>query len=340
MAINSTSSISSENDIHAPISTWYRSPISRDTLKNLAQQNNVSAVVFLSAFLLFLIVTGYAAYTSIGSYWSIPAFFIYGGVWVFATSIVHETCHGTAFKNRALNEVVLFISGWMVQQTPTALRRTHARHHSSTAITSKDVEIVLTNPMSWSGFYLKQLADFNSIYYYFSTVFLCSVGKLDENTNNCVPQSLRPRVIVESRLYTTGYVLIIVASVVWQSFTPILMLLFPRIAGAPVHGFMLSTQHLGMAQNIHDHRYTTRSMRLNPILRVLYWNMNYHVEHHMFPIVPFHALPALNRELQKDLPLPTTGLWSAWKEINTTIKKQQSDKNYVHQPVFHSSSTT
>ena len=28
-----------------------------------------------------------------------------------------------------------------------------------------------------------------------------------------------------------------------------------------------------------------------PVHRYLYWNMNYHVEHHMFPLVPYHALP-------------------------------------------------
>ena len=33
---------------------------------------------------------------------------------------------------------------------------------------------------------------------------------------------------------------------------------------------------------------------MNPISRFIYWNMNYHVEHHMFPMVPYHALPRLH----------------------------------------------
>ena len=41
---------------------------------------------------------------------------------------------------------------------------------------------------------------------------------------------------------------------------------------------------------------------MNPISRFVYWNMNYHVEHHMFPMVPFHALPALHAEIKDDLP--------------------------------------
>jgi Na+-transporting NADH:ubiquinone oxidoreductase subunit F len=44
-----------------------------------------------------------------------------------------------------------------------------------------------------------------------------------------------------------------------------------------------------------DHRLNCRTVYMNPIHRFLYWNMNYHVEHHMFPLVPYHALPTAPR---------------------------------------------
>ena len=50
-------------------------------------------------------------------------------------------------------------------------------------------------------------------------------------------------------------------------------------------------QHIGLADNVIDHRLNTRTVYMNPITRFIYWNMNYHVEHHMFPMVPYHALP-------------------------------------------------
>ena len=37
---------------------------------------------------------------------------------------------------------------------------------------------------------------------------------------------------------------------------------------------------------------------MNPVSRFIYWNMNYHVEHHMFPMVPYHALPQAARDDQ------------------------------------------
>ncbi|RWE71309.1 MAG: fatty acid desaturase, partial [Mesorhizobium sp.] len=52
-------------------------------------------------------------------------------------------------------------------------------------------------------------------------------------------------------------------------------------------------QHIGLADNVTDHRLNTRTVYMNPISRFIYWNMNYHVEHHMFPMVPYHALPRL-----------------------------------------------
>jgi fatty acid desaturase len=43
---------------------------------------------------------------------------------------------------------------------------------------------------------------------------------------------------------------------------------------------------------------------MNPVSRFIYWNMNYHVEHHMFPMVPYHALPRLHATIKDDLPPP------------------------------------
>jgi fatty acid desaturase len=58
-----------------------------------------------------------------------------------------------------------------------------------------------------------------------------------------------------------------------------------------------------------DLRRSTRSFETNDFNRFLYMNMNYHVEHHMYPTVPFHALPALNRAVKDQLPEPDPGFF-------------------------------
>ena len=57
---------------------------------------------------------------------------------------------------------------------------------------------------------------------------------------------------------------------------------------------------------------------MNPIFRFLYWNMNYHVEHHIFPTVPYHALPKLHEAIKADCPTPYPSSIAAYREIIPT----------------------
>ncbi len=85
------------------------------------------------------------------------------------------------------------------------------------------------------------------------------------------------------------------------------------------------TQHAGLAEDVLDHRLNCRTVYMNPLNRFLYWNMNYHVEHHMFPLVPFHALPRLHEAIKNDCPPPYPSLVAAWREIVPALLKQVKD---------------
>ncbi|MFM7870218.1 MAG: fatty acid desaturase, partial [Actinomycetota bacterium] len=75
------------------------------------------------------------------------------------------------------------------------------------------------------------------------------------------------------------------------------------------------TQHAGLDEDTLDHRQNTRTVLMNPIIRFLYSNMNYHLEHHMYPAVPYHRLPELHRLIAADLPAPAPSMWAAYREI-------------------------
>jgi len=308
---------------------WYRCEIDRALLKSLSRRTNRHGLIYLSYFIALLTITGFLALSSVGTLWSIPAFLLYGGIWVFATSVVHETSHGTAFRNRALNEAVLFVSGFMVQQTPSLLRYVHARHHSHTALVGEDPEIILTNPMTWRDFIIRELIDLGSIWYFVKATAALAIGRPTRDAADCIPAQGMLRAVIEAQVYMLAYLGIILWSLMTQSWLPALMLILPRLFGAPTHGVILATQHFGMAQDIPDHRQTTRTMHVNPALRLLYWNMNYHVEHHIFPQVPFHALPALHEAVGDQCPPPTRGVFGAMKEIATTINRQRQDPGYT-----------
>jgi nitrite reductase/ring-hydroxylating ferredoxin subunit len=127
-------------------------------------------------------------------------------------------------------------------------------------------------------------------------------------------------------------VAIVAAAVVWSlvawSPLPILFIGGPTVYGMWLMVFFGVTQHAGMRENVLDHRYSTRTVYMNPVFRFLYLNMNYHVEHHMFPSVPYRNLPALHAEIKDQLapPLPTT--FAAYKQIFTTLARQRRDPSY------------
>jgi fatty acid desaturase len=128
------------------------------------------------------------------------------------------------------------------------------------------------------------------------------------------------------------YAVVIAWAIVVHSWLPVVFLLLPRSYGAWLHEFLALTQHTGLRENELDHRFSTRTLKLNRFLQFLYWNMNYHVEHHMFPNVPFHALPQLRKAIEADLPPTYDGLFSAWGEIVHVFRMQRHDADYMVTP--------
>jgi fatty acid desaturase len=84
-------------------------------------------------------------------------------------------------------------------------------------------------------------------------------------------------------------------------------------------------QHAGLDRDVNDHRLTTRSFRFGPVLSFFVMNMENHIEHHLYPLVPFHALPALHRRVEKELPVPYRGLCPSFFEMLSVLLRQFKD---------------
>jgi fatty acid desaturase len=97
---------------------------------------------------------------------------------------------------------------------------------------------------------------------------------------------------------------VVAAAIALGSWLPILLVILPQVFGTWLMMVHNTTQHAGLAEDVLDHRLNCRTVYMNPISRFIYWNMNYHVEHHMFPLVPYHALPRLHQLVKADCPPP------------------------------------
>ena len=135
-----------------------------------------------------------------------------------------------------------------------------------------------------------------------------------------------------SRAFVAIYAAIVGSAIYFETWLPLVYTAGAQIYGAFLYVTVSYTQHAGLADGVTDHRLNTRTMYLNPILRFLYWNMNYHIEHHMFPMVPFYNLPKLHRLVKSQLPRPSEGLIDAYREILPTLLRQQRDPDYILRP--------
>ena len=285
------------------------------------------------AWVVLLVASGYVAWLTWDTLWAIPAFFVYGTIYACADARWHECAHGTAFKSRWLNEGFHIVSTLMAFYEPTVKRWSHARHHTHTLMTGIDPEILVPRPARiWTV-----LVDFfwlRSFYFNFRLLVLHALGIISEAANAYVPESQYPRMIAWSRAYLAVHVGVIVLAVVLESWLPLLYFGLPRLYGGWIMTLLPLTQHAGLAQNVWDHRLNSRTIYPNPVFAFLHVNMQFHLEHHMYPMVPFFALHKIHERLKDQLPPPYPSVWAAYREIIRTLWRQRRDvEYYVRRPL-------
>jgi fatty acid desaturase len=113
-----------------------------------------------------------------------------------------------------------------------------------------------------------------------------------------------------------------------RSWLPVLYFGLPRFYGAFFHWVFICLQHSGLAENVWDHRLNTRSLHVNPFFSFLFMHMENHIDHHIYPMVPFHALPKLHARIADQLPRTYSSMWEGSKELILALLKQTKDVNY------------
>ncbi len=308
---------------------WYATPIPRKRMKELMQRRNGPAIRDTFIWFAALISAGILAFYSWGTWWAVPAFLLYGILYATpGDSRWHECGHGTAFKTPWMNEVIYQIASFFVLRSATPWRWSHARHHTDTIIVGRDPEILTERPPIWKIIFM-QIGHLYGGPIEIKRFILHVFGKLDAQEKEYIPPSENGKVFWEARVYLLIILSVIVACIYFVSVLPAMFIFLPSFYGNIVVLLFGATQHLGLYEDVLDHRLNSRTMYLNPFLRFLYWNMNYHVEHHMFPMVPYHALPKLHEEMKNDCPPARAGLFPALKEVVTALIKQGEDPSYT-----------
>ena len=315
--------------ITIPHEDWYQCPIPRKELKALMRRSDWPALGNYAIWLGTVAASGVACILAWGNPWlAAPLFALYGVLYASgAESRWHECSHGTSFRTRWINEFFYHLASFMSLKNPYAWRWSHTRHHTDTIIVGRDPEIAFPRPPDVRGMVLN-LLHLKTGFVELRRMLRHASGMLSSDEREYVPEPERWKVHWTGRAHILILAVVVAASIAWETLLPVLMVGGPTFFGSWLHHVMAATQHAGLAENVPDHRLNTRTVILNPILRFIYSNMNYHIEHHMFPLVPFHALPRLHEAVRDDMPPPYRNLLHAYREMIPALLRQIRDPSY------------
>ncbi len=294
--------------------------LERKTLKTLCRRSDLPGLIYLGKWMLALVISGYGVYLALGTGWVWPAILLYGTVLsvpVYAMS--HETAHGTAFRSRWLNETVMWICALLYLEEPLHRRYTHTNHHTYTWHVGKDSQIS-DIPMTFP-IWLDEVSGLGLTRSHVRILTQLAAGRYTDTMRSVIPQDEFPRLRRNAWYFigfysALGIALALGATWLWW------FLVLPTLLGRTVMLLFTVIQHVEMAENSPSILNSTRSCQSSLIASFLYMNMENHVEHHLYPQVPFFALPALHRELKDQLPTPDPGFWRTNIEVLSVVMRR------------------
>lgn len=257
----------------------------RSDLKGAARSLGHYGVIVLTGALIWQIASRHSVL------WALPLIVAQGYVVAFLFMAVHETAHKTAFRSRGLNLAVGYLSGFIIGLPYEYYCLFHWDHHRYTQDPEKDPELIVG---------LKPKSDTQLAIAYSGLVQVA--GRLWLMLRHAVtgkvvvpwiPENKRATIVAEARIYAGLYALLLALSWWWSSALLLWIWIAPLMIGQFFLRPYLYAEHTG-CERTRSAFQNTRTTYTGAIVKWFAWNMPYHVEHHAYPSIPFHALPRLN----------------------------------------------
>ena len=241
----------------------------------------------------------------------------------------------SVFKTKALNTIFLQIVSFLSWNNPVLFWTSHQEHHKYTLHPPDDLEVVLPVKLTCAAFFKSAWSTRGTSTASLKGFIRLSLGRLEGEWENAPVPRLGRRAAAQPvqlgahppararadrrRLARTSAC----------GMLPVVITLAPFYGGG-LQYLCNNTQHAGLQDKVPDYRLCTRTILLNPFVRFLYWQMNYHIEHHMYAAVPCYNLRKLHEQIKADLPHCPKGLGQAWKEIIAILERQKLDPSYQY----------
>lgn len=283
-----------------------------DRLKPLNQRSNVKGALQFLGHLAVMGLSGYLWATQ-RSHWAIalPALIVYGFSLATMFAAVHECTHRTAFASNRLNDWIGWLAGVFSFYNCAFYRRYHKWHHRYTQIAGKDPELEDPKPTTLLA-YLWQMS---GVPWWWGKVqghWRVATGNMAEMPY--IDQAVYGEVMQATWLQLGVYGAAIVASVVAGKPWFLLYWGLPLAIGQPLLRLILVAEHTDCSHDDNPLTNTRTTLTTWPI-NFLMWNMPFHAEHHLYPSIPFHQLPAAHTELASNLAHVDPG----YVQVNRTL---------------------
>jgi len=271
-----------------------RRPLSQAQLKQLSVRSNAPGLLRSFAHYGAIVLVGVLIWqltARAGLLWALPLLPVQGFLIAFLFMPMHEAAHRTVFGSRILNLALGHLSALVIIYPYEGYTLFHWDHHRFTQDPQRDPELInATIPSSDA----RLAVAYSGCVQLFKRIgLLIRRAVTGDATAPWIPEAKRAMVVREARAYLAVYLLLLAASVALASTVLLWTWLLPLLIGQAFLRPYLYAEHTG-CERTRSAFENTRTTYTGELMKWFAWNMPFHVEHHAYPTVPFHALPKLN----------------------------------------------
>jgi fatty acid desaturase len=212
----------------------------------------------------------------------------------------HEATHRTPFRTVWLNDGAGRLAGFLLVLPFEWFRAFHMAHHRWTNLPGQDPELAGPKPETLRAW----VWHVSGLPYWAAQVRLMARLAGGRATEGFVAEGAKARVVAEARAMVAGYALVAL-TLVWTDLV-LWVWVVPVLVGQPFLRVYLLAEH-GDCPEVANMFQNTRTTFTTRTVGWLAWNMPYHVEHHVWPTVPFHRLPEVHGLMKDALQVTADG---------------------------------
>jgi fatty acid desaturase len=294
--------------------------IPAEALRALYAKSDRQGAVRTLAHLALLAAGAGLVHAGRGRWWLPAALLAQGLVLVSLFAAMHECVHGSAFRTRALNEVVGRLAGLAILFDATYYRQFHFAHHRYAQDPRRDPELLTAPPPRSRAAYWWRATAIPYWQARLANLAVLARGRFDGL--DFVPATAHAEIVRSVRLTLAVLAALAVASVALRSDALVWYWLLPLALGLPFLRLYLLSEHTGCSEDDDGLGNTRTTLSIWPV-RFLMWNLPYHAEHHLYPSIPFHQLPATHRRLRPQLRVLARGYVGVQRRLYAALPRAE-----------------